>query len=325
MFKTIFDNPESKRKNRFTGSDNLRAYYRAFPDKAPAEYLDEKMYNKYASEGITIVAGDTETTGLDNIDDYIVQFSAIKYIYKAGQLTEQDQIDLFIKQPKPVPDEVAAINHITNEFLATQPNETIQFKKIKDFMVGCDVFAAYNEPFDYGFIDAMYERNDDEFNPKVRFDIMQMVIDLITIYQCRYRKLGAVATYLGIPEETEGEFHNALFDIKQSMKVFLALQPYYDNMLPYEGKGLRVPKIERQWFWVNTNMNKMQRSYYQTDCGRIFFERFDRAFSVDEKAADYKIDDLDMEAFAKAVCRYHRVSRVGDLAFLNYQKKEEHA
>lgn len=247
--------------------------------------------------------------------DDLLQLSAIKYRVENGVRTELEVLDLYIMNRKPIDPGASKVNHITEEFLIERgaPTEADAFPRIREFFSDCDVFIAYNEPFDYGMMEALYIRNGELFRPRLRFDVMVMNIDLFSMYKQTSRKLGEVAKALGVVDGTE-EFHNALDDIRVTVKVFDKMTPMYLALPePVDTRKFRTPRIYRHWVWSNPNAYKMIRIYFQTDCGKLYMEKLDRSFGTD---GTYSIDELNMEGFIKNVLSYFKVERVEDIVHL---------
>lgn len=269
-----------------------------FADETPAEASAEDI--RLASA----IAGDD-----------LLQFSAIKYQVSNGVRAEVEVLDLYIKNRQPIDPGASKVNHITEESLIAMnaPDEDAAFEIIKAFFGDMNVFIAYNEPFDFGMLEALYVRHGEVFNPPARFDVMAMGIDLFSMYKITSRKLGDVAKYLKVVEGNE-EFHNALDDIRVTTKVFEAMAPMYEKLPePIDTHNFRTPRIRNHWVWKNPNTYKMVRIYFQTDCGKIFMEKLDRSFGTD---GQYSIEELNMEGFVKNVLNYFKVERLEDIVHL---------
>jgi DNA polymerase III epsilon subunit-like protein len=282
--------------------------------------LDAILANKEVDD-IFLDAATPEATAEDcerasaEAGDDLLQLSAIKYLVDNGVRTELEVMDLYIMNRKPIDPGASKVNHITEESLIERgaPTEADAFPRIREFFSDCDVFIAYNEPFDYGMMEALYIRNGDTFCPPLRFDVMVMNIDLFSMYKQTSRKLGDVAKTLGVVDGTE-EFHNALDDIRVTVKVFDKMAPMYQAMqAPADTRRFRTPRIYRHWVWKNPSAYKMIRIYFQTDCGKLYMEKLDRSFGTD---GTYSIDELNMEGFIRNVLNYFRVERVEDLVHL---------
>lgn len=93
------------------------------------------------------VAFDTETTGLDETSDEIVELAAVRVV--DGVITEE-----FTQLINPgiwMPEAAAKVNHITDEMLHDQPKIYEALPAFLSF-VGDDVIAAHNAAFDAKFL-----------------------------------------------------------------------------------------------------------------------------------------------------------------------------
>ena len=279
------------------------------------------FHNAFEAGAKTVVFVDTETEGLDSTNHHIIQFAAVKYLTDADSPTGLGEVvgefNTYIQTPgkRPLEKLIVEKTKITDEILENAPTETAIFPAIFDFMKDCDVFVAYNEPFDYGFVSALYERNGQEFMPSVEFDVMAMVCDLITMYQLTRKDLGAVAGYLKLKDDET--LHDAMSDIRLTAKVFGKLYKEYAKLpVPVKKTGLPIPRIYKSWTWQSPMNYRMNRIYFATSCGKIFFEVYDRSFGVDQKEKAYTLDELDMASFVKQALIYCKCGRIEDLAHL---------
>lgn len=105
-------------------------------------------FSKYlASLGLkTYVAFDLETTGLDPVNDFIIEFGAVKVV--DGEITQHMQ--QFIKPPIPIPPFITKITTITNEMVADAPELDTVIENIYEFL-GDFPLVGHNVMFDYGF------------------------------------------------------------------------------------------------------------------------------------------------------------------------------
>ena len=103
---------------------------------------------------------DVETTGLSKDKDRIVQFSAIiAEPNQYGIYQETSFLDLYIKQPVYMTQQVINIHHITNEFLEDKPMESEVVNEIYNFLKKADFISGYNiARFDIAFLDKMLGR-----------------------------------------------------------------------------------------------------------------------------------------------------------------------
>ena len=86
-----------------------------------------------------LIVFDLETTGLDLVNDRIIQISYIK-VHPDGK---EERENLFINPQKPIPQEVEALTHITNDMVKDAPTFAEIAPKLYEKFTGCD-FAGFN-------------------------------------------------------------------------------------------------------------------------------------------------------------------------------------
>lgn len=153
---------------------------------------DNKLVLKTSNPNIFIVL-DTETTGLSELKDRVVQFSAIKYKVENGKLIEIDRLDTYINQSEYDENKIIPgrngdpditfkdLTGITNEMLSSAPSEEEALEIISNFLGEDPIFICYNTPFDYKFLCQMYIRHGKELvvDPNKKLDVLVMAKDLV--------------------------------------------------------------------------------------------------------------------------------------------------
>ena len=204
-----------------------------------------------------IIVFDTETSGLDDKVDKVVQLSAIKFRCENGVLEEIDRFDTFINQPeydenKVIPDEEFVkengrektfkdLTGITNELLSKYPTEAELFPTILEFFGDNPIVCGHNVPFDYKFLTQMYIRNGANFLPveEDRIDTLVLARDLIpksdapkTMGKNGKERatytLGALAGLYGIDQAEDDSsesivFHNSMNDVIVTSRLLKTL------------------------------------------------------------------------------------------------------
>ncbi len=218
----------------------------------------------------TFIVFDTETTGLNRQKDYIVELAAMKYIVKKDSTPELiDQIDLYMKPPYPMSQEVIEIHGITNEFLADKPNERDCFQKIEDFFGERPIILGYNVNYDYEMLQSLYQRNGKNFNTSAVLDVMEMGYDICFGKEFENHKLGTLVSTLGL--DVGLNFHNALDDTVATYRILLYCYNEYKKQPPFfQGEPLYVNAI---YFWKG--FRKEQAGIYlKTNLGIVYFSTF---------------------------------------------------
>lgn len=155
--------------------------------------------DKVSSGNLVVV--DVETSGLHSDGDNpaeIIEISAIKF--KDGQ--EAEKYHSYIKNKTPLSKEISVLTEITDEMLSGAPDIQTVMNEFCSFAKGA-LIAAYNAPFDYGFLKGYAEKSGCTL-PDEWIDILaiakQKIKDGVKSY-----KLKDVAKYLNIvPSDKSG-------------------------------------------------------------------------------------------------------------------------
>lgn len=148
------------------------------------------------------VAFDLETTGLNPVDDGIIEIGAV--LVENGTITKE--YHQMVNPERPISPEASAVNHITDGMVAGKPRIDQVLPYFLSF-VGDDVLVAHNAPFDVRFIAQACMQN--------RFRVPTSFFD--TMNYARYwpeatdKKLSSLAAAAGIEADTT---HRALSDAK---------------------------------------------------------------------------------------------------------------
>ena len=115
------------------------------------------MNFKDKTGGENLVVVDIETSGLHydgSNPAEIIEISAIKF--KDGQ--EAEKYHSYIKNKTPLSKEISVLTEITDEMLSGAPDIQTVMNEFCSFAKGA-LIAAYNAPFDYGFLKGYAEKS----------------------------------------------------------------------------------------------------------------------------------------------------------------------
>lgn len=159
-----------------------------------------------------LVVFDLETTGLDIVNDRIIQLSYIK-VHPDGK---EERESLFVNPKKPIPPLVSELTGITDEIVKDAPAfEELSFYLAEKFK-GCD-FAGYNSNhFDVPMLAEEF------FRAGINFDFSKCrLIDAQTIFHKMERRNLAAAYkfYCGRKMEDDFEAHRADQDAEATYRV----------------------------------------------------------------------------------------------------------
>lgn len=168
------------------------------------------------------VAFDVETTGLSPTDDAIVEIGAAVFINGSVDKTFRT----YVNPGCHIPENVSAINHITDEMVQDAPpiKEAIKaFYKFLEQYIEEDtveiLFASHNAKFDMGFLAAAKRKTRVKEPVEIYFvDTLAIAREKISL---RNYKLGTIADAF----EIEHDDHHAESDSVTCGKILLQLLP----------------------------------------------------------------------------------------------------
>lgn len=164
------------------------------------------------------IALDIETTGLDQVDDEIVEIGAVRVIN--SQIT--DRFSQLINPNRRMPEDVTAINHITDEMLAGKPMIYEIMPDLLEF-IGEDVVAVHNAAFDASFLSQASMRYRFKLHKKY-FDTM----DLKPFWpSAKNKKLSSLLEAAGIENQ---QAHRALGDAQAVAELVIETLKKYESM-----------------------------------------------------------------------------------------------
>jgi len=164
---------------------------------------------------LTFVSFDLETTGLSQIDDYITEFGAVKYV--DGMPAERMQS--FIRSPKPISPHISKLTSITNDDIKNAPTIEEFMDTILDFF-GDSLLVAHNGVFDIGMLNKELKLMGREPIKNVWVDTLPLARHIIP-YMQSYR-LGKCCGYYHIPYDTVAA-HRADYDAEVLGQLFNAM------------------------------------------------------------------------------------------------------
>lgn len=147
--------------------------------------FNRKWYEACLNDFVVL---DFETTGLDKVYDNIIEIAAIRY--KNG--VETEKFVTFVKPMLRIPEEVTAINHITNKMVRSAPREDKAVPQLIDF-IGNSLIVGHNVNFDVGFLEIAAQR--------CRKQVKYNYVDTMSISKKLFPglkdyKLGTIAEFL---------------------------------------------------------------------------------------------------------------------------------
>ncbi len=188
----------------------------------------KSIYDKYD----TIICLDTETTGLNPLEDQIIDLGVIAVERIRDELYIRDEINALIKLKDPLKKlspEIVNLTHITDEMLNKEGYtfEEIrdQFKEMLD-KPGKKLIATYNAQFDLSFLRY--------FLRGCKFDDIAF-LDILTVYKDRAvypHKLYQAVTHYNLDDKVQNT-HRALDDTLACFEVLKSMSEEKDDIDKY--------------------------------------------------------------------------------------------
>lgn len=204
----------NKKSNELNNVNNLNAKgYIECKEVYLYSSIVEMLKKKY-------IAFDIETTGLNPVEDRIVELGAV--LFENGIPVKK--FSSLVNPNKFISPEATRVNNISNEMIQDAPSENSIYPKLVEFLddslSGETVICAHNARFDIGFLSNTLERLGYSGNIKY-IDTLSLSRDLI--YGLENYKQSTVADYFDIINE---EAHRAVTDAETCGKILYRFLDY---------------------------------------------------------------------------------------------------
>jgi len=243
---------------------------------------------------LTFVAFDVETTGLDPLQEEIIEIGAVRFD-SGGNLGEYQQL---VNPEVPIPLDSLAVHGITDEMAASGPPITRVLPNALAFL-GDSILIAHNAPFDMGFFDAAFARAG--IAPPTNSIICTLLLARAVFPGLPKYGLEALVRRLQIPP---GAHHRAVADAAHTADVFRKCIEHagsgwsmsFGELLRYHGAPLRFAKARdsdvagRPLAMIRSAIEEgaSVRIEYRSGKGKIT-KRTISPFSIDESGRHAKI------------------------------------
>lgn len=175
-------------------------------------FVDDTTSNKYLLDN-TFVVYDLETTGINLVNDKIIDIGAFKIVN--GKIVEK--FSTFVNPQVPIPAEASKVNRITDDMVASYPSID---KVLPDFYKFCygSIIVGYNS---IGFDDAFINRE----GKRLRYNFDNVRNDAFVIAKqnlpgLKNYKLATVCANQNVPLI---DAHRAINDALATAKLFIKL------------------------------------------------------------------------------------------------------
>ena len=166
-----------------------------------------------------IIFFDLETTGINLIEDRVVEISLIKLMPDGSTEERTRRINPGI----PIPPQATAVHHITDDDVKNEPTFKQIAKSLAKMFEGCDIAGFNSNRFDIPMLDQEFQRADVDFDfSHARF------VDVQTIFHKKEPRNLSAAYRFYCGKDLE-HAHSANADTQATYEVLLAqLEKYQD-------------------------------------------------------------------------------------------------
>jgi DNA polymerase-3 subunit epsilon len=180
-----------------------------------------------------IVFFDLETTGLDVVNDRIVEISIVKVYPDGKEEIKTKRINPTI----PISEEASKIHHISNEDVKDEPTFKLIAKSLAQFIEGCDVAGFNSNRFDVPLLVEEFLRAGVDFDMKKR-----KFIDVQSIFH-KMEKRTLIAAYKFYCKKDLTKAHSAEADTIATYEVLKAQLDLYKDVEYKDADGVATKPI----------------------------------------------------------------------------------
>ncbi len=163
---------------------------------------------------------DTETTGLDARDHYIIEIGCVELVNR--RLTGNNYHQ-YIRPEREVDQGAMEVHGITNEFLDDKPSFVDIMGDFLTYLEGADELVIHNAPFDIGFLNQELGRNEGPYRElREHFGVLDTLVMARQMHPGQKNNLDALCKRYEINNE-QRTLHGALLDAEILADVYLAM------------------------------------------------------------------------------------------------------
>lgn len=268
----------------------------------------QNLFENDLSTGIDLFVFDTETTGLDEKSDRIIQFSALKLNIKKENVTVVERYNHYFNPGFPVPEKITELTGITQEMVDGKPNDEEAYKIVSEIFGKGPVVCAHNLPFDEKFVNELYKRHGDEFKPSERFDTLAIARNLFAKEEVGNHKLGTLASFLRIDQGIS--FHSADDDTTVCGRLLIKFYRKLKARALEEAKKPIPTEISFSYWRGYGYSTTAGRVYANTNLGTLYFDEKSGVWiGVDVDLSSLNMNAIHEEAIKRSTvvkaCCYH--------------------
>ena len=176
---------------------------------------------------------DFETTGLNAMQDQIIEIGAILLEKVNGKYVTTKELQTLVTADRPLSPKIIDITHITDEMLLRDGiSEEEACHQLYDlYQDEKTLLIAYNIQFDIGFLTALFRKY-----IRPNFWIKNDLLDVMAVYKDRHRYPHRLESAVKMYQIEEPNTHRALDDIKATLEVLSRMQQEKPNVACYVNK-----------------------------------------------------------------------------------------
>jgi DNA polymerase-3 subunit epsilon len=193
---------------------------------------------------------DSETTGLDVMEDRIVSVGAV--LVNGGHVAPGLNLDRLVNPAMPIPPRSTAIHGITDEMVADAPPFAQVWQELQSVFAE-RVVIGHNIGFDLAVLKREAERADLSWQTPKFLDTLRLVVGLFPDWQDL--NLETIAGHLGV--DVQGR-HTALGDALVTAEIWARLQPILEeakvvtlgDALAFQNNAQHMMARQKKLGWV---------------------------------------------------------------------------
>jgi len=238
-----------------------------------------------------------DTTGLDPINDRVVGIAIAKVQLQDDKFVLQDSYQTLVNPDRLIPNEVSAINCITNEMIEKAPDSETVFKKVAEFLGNEPIAVAGFNTKDFlgPFLMNELMRVDKKLSVNCVLNITQMAKSLV------FQKKNVGYGYVELATR---------FKIKsdQGLKGYVDLFNKLYSLVP---TGTEQTTVTKARYWKIAYDRRY--IFFNTPCGDVRLNCYTGFW--EEKTPGF-FDMVDMDAFTTYVLNHKKCDSIWDLTKL---------
>ncbi len=163
---------------------------------------------------------DTETTGLEARDHYIIEIGCVELVNRRPTGNNYHQ---YIRPDREIDPGAMEVHGITNEFLADKPRFVEVMGDFLAYLEGADELVIHNAPFDIGFLNQELIRNEaPSTDLRKHYGVLDTLVMARQMHPGQKNNLDALCKRYDINNE-QRTLHGALLDAEILADVYLAM------------------------------------------------------------------------------------------------------